>query len=201
MRKFLVLAAAALFICGLFSFAAAEEAVVTEVTDAVVSESKPEAFTDESINITATVESIDQAKREITVKGPEGNLMTFIADASVKNFDQIQKGDTVAVDYYASVAVYVSKAGQAPMAEEKDTVETAALGQKPAGFELKVDEIVAVVTAIDYAKRSITLKGPKGNEMTFIVNDKVKKLEEIKVGDDVVARVTQALAIAVNKPQ
>jgi len=75
------------------------------------------------------------------------------------------------------------------------------LGQKPAAFELKVDEITATVTNIDYDTRSITLKGPQGNEMTFNASDKVNKFNEIKVGDEVVARVTQALAIAVNKPQ
>jgi Cu/Ag efflux protein CusF len=162
---------------------------------------KPGVFADESINITATVEVIDYQNRLVTVKGPEGNLLTVTADDSVKNFDQIKTGDTVSIDYYASVAIYVRKSDQAPMAEEDDIIETAPLGQKPAAFELKVDEITATVTNIDYDTRSITLKGPQGNEMTFNTSDKVKKFNEIKAGDEVVARVTQALAIAVNKPQ
>ena len=41
----------------------------------------------------------------------------------------------------------------------------------------------AEVTAIDLAKREVTLKGPMGNEVTVTAGPAVKRLDEVKVGD------------------
>ena len=61
-------------------------------------------------------------------------------------------------------------------------------------------EVTAKVTAIDYNKRTVTLKGPEGNEKTIGVDENVKNFDQIKVGDEVVVRHTEALAISVAKP-
>jgi ribosomal protein S17 len=54
------------------------------------------------------------------------------------------------------------------------------------------------VEAIDKEKQTVTLKGPK-RSLTLQVRDP-KKLEAIKVGDPVVARYYEAIAIEVKKP-
>ena len=43
--------------------------------------------------------------------------------------------------------------------------------------------VTAKVEAIDQAKRTVTLKGPLGNVVFFIVDERVKRLNEVKVGD------------------
>ena len=55
------------------------------------------------------------------------------------------------------------------------------------------------VDAVDLEKKTVTLKGPKGNTLTLQVKDP-KKLEMIKVGDPVVAKYYEALAIELKKP-
>src|SRR5580765_4827465 len=47
--------------------------------------------------------------------------------------------------------------------------------------------ITAAVEAIDIVKREATLKGPLGNRVTFTVDQRVKRLDEVKVGDFVTA--------------
>jgi hypothetical protein len=44
------------------------------------------------------------------------------------------------------------------------------------------------------------LKGPAGNVRTYQVGSEVKRLNEIKKGDQVVLRVTQAVALSVGNP-
>jgi hypothetical protein len=61
-------------------------------------------------------------------------------------------------------------------------------------------EVTARVEAVDQAARTVTLKGPAGNVRTFKVDPSVERLKDVKVGDDVVLRYTEALAIAVVKP-
>jgi hypothetical protein len=61
-------------------------------------------------------------------------------------------------------------------------------------------EITANVAAIDSQTRAIALKGPLGNIRTFKVSDAVERFNEIKVGDQVVIRVTEAIALVVLRP-
>jgi hypothetical protein len=149
----------------------------------------------------ATVEAIDYDKRTVTLKGPEGNTLTLKVDKNAKNFDQVKKGDQVTAEYYESVAVFVRKPGAEPGAAGLETVQVAPPGQKPAGMVVNTSELTATVAAIDYKKRTVTLKGPEGNTKTLKVDKSVKKFNNIKKGDDVVVRVTEAVAISVQSPQ
>jgi hypothetical protein len=149
--------------------------------------------------ITATVEAVDVAKRTVTLKGPAGDPVTVKVDPSVRNLDQVKPGDQVAVEHYESVALFVRKGGEAPSATEAAAVELAPRGEKPAGFVVDTTEITATVEAIDYQARTVTLKGPRGNMRTIKVDPSVKRFDQVKKGDEVVLRITDALAISVTK--
>ena len=57
----------------------------------------------------------------------------------------------------------------------------------------------ATVEAIDYKTRKVTLRGPEGNTTSFKVDDSVKNLDQVKVGDQVTVDYYQSLAIQVVK--
>ncbi|MCW5551388.1 MAG: hypothetical protein KIS67_04395 [Verrucomicrobiae bacterium] len=69
------------------------------------------------LSVTASVEAIDPGKREVTLKGPLGNTVSFTVDRRVKRLDEIKVGDFVSADYYVSIAAELCK----PMAEEQKT--------------------------------------------------------------------------------
>ena len=56
------------------------------------------------VTVTAKVEAVDQAKREVTLKGPLGNVVTFVVDQRVKRLQEVKVGDEVTADYYVSLA-------------------------------------------------------------------------------------------------
>jgi hypothetical protein len=60
--------------------------------------------------------------------------------------------------------------------------------------------VAAKVTAIDLATRVVTLKGPAGNEVTFTVDKRVTRLNEIKVGDEVIADYYESFAAELRPP-
>jgi hypothetical protein len=60
-------------------------------------------------------------------------------------------------------------------------------------------QITAKVTAVDPAKRTITLQGASGKTRTIEVGDQVSNFDQIKVGDTVHAKYTQALALELKK--
>ena len=72
--------------------------------------------------------------------------------------------------------------------------------KKPSGEIANVQHLTATVEKINHATRVVTLKGPEGNVRTIKVGEGVKHLEQVKVGDQVVVRVTEAFALSVVKP-
>jgi len=161
---------------------------------------KPAGVVSDERTVTATVEAVNKDTRDVTLKGAEGEKITFKAGPEVRNFAQIQVGDKVTATYYQELAVFVTPKGEAPSASESESLERAALGQKPAGSYTRTVDISATVEALDLKTRNVTLRGPKGNAVTLKVGDHVKKLDQVKVGDTVAASYTEVVEISVTKP-
>jgi Cu/Ag efflux protein CusF len=66
--------------------------------------------------------------------------------------------------------------------------------QMPSGKTEEVTESRATVTAVDPATRRVTLKDASGTTMTVTAGDRVKNLDQVRVGDEVVVTYTEALA-------
>ncbi len=160
---------------------------------------KPGGVVTEVVVVKATVEAIDYKTRTVTLKGPQGNTMTFKVDKSVKNFDQVKQGDQLVLEVYDSVALFVRKGGEPPIAAQMGLVEVAPRGKKPAGVVVETTEITASVEAIDYKARTVTLKGPQGNVRTIKVDPSVKNFDNVKKGDQIVLRHTEAVVVSVQK--
>jgi ribosomal 50S subunit-recycling heat shock protein len=60
--------------------------------------------------------------------------------------------------------------------------------------------LTATVEAVDLEHRLVTLKGPRGNEVTIEVGDRVKNLPQVQVGDQVKVKYYEALAFRVLPP-
>jgi hypothetical protein len=72
---------------------------------------------------------------------------------------------------------------------------------KPAVYREKAGTLTATVQAIDLAKRIVTVRGgPKKQLVELKVDEKVKNLSKLKVGDEVVVKYFASVAVQVNKP-
>ena len=161
---------------------------------------KPGVVIGDLVVVTATVDAIDKDKRTVTLKGPKGKTVTLKVDEAAKNFDQVKVGDKVKAEYLDAIAVFVRKPGDPPDAMETQALAVAPRGKKPAAVAVNTVEVTATVEKIDYKTRLVTLKGPDGNTKTIKVDPRVKRLAEVKVGDQIVFRHTEAVAIRVTKP-
>ena len=74
------------------------------------------------------------------------------------------------------------------------SVQMAEKGANPGGVITEVVQVQARVDEIDYENRTVVLTGPEGNSVKLVVDQRVKRLNEVKVGDLVVVGYTQALA-------
>lgn len=151
------------------------------------------------VTVTATVEAIDQKTRMVTLKGPQGNSVTFKAGEQVKNLSQVKVGDSVLAKYYESVAVEVKKPGEAkPGVTKQEAVTRAKPGETPKGLAVSQVTVTTTIAAIDKKKPTVTLKGADGKTTTVKVRNP-KNLENVKVGDQVVITYTEALALSLEK--
>jgi len=153
------------------------------------------------VTVTAKVEAIDQATREVTLKGSLGNVVTFVVDERVKRLNEINVGDEVTADYYVSLAGEL----RAPTEEEKKNplvvIEDGARAPKgtaPAGGVLRAFKVVATVIGLDLPTQSVTLQGPRGNSGT-IRAEKVENLKKLRLGDTIIVTYIEALAVSLKK--
>ena len=143
----------------------------------------------------AIVESVNRETREIKVVDANGKIHIFIAGDMVANFDQIEPRDRIVTEYLESVAVFVVPEGT-PQMGDMGLVEVAPLGEKPGMAMADTYMVAARIDAVDAASRVVTLRGKDGFQTAFRVADDVE-LENLKVGDEVRMRVTEAVAISV----
>jgi hypothetical protein len=153
------------------------------------------------VTVTATVEAVDLAKREVTLKGPLGNVATIEVGDQVKRLNEIKKGDQVTVDYYIGIAGEL----RTPTDEEKaqpfvvlDDEAKAPKGSAPAGGVARTVRVVATVEGLDRPSQTVTLKGPMGRYLTVRVEDP-SVLMKPRLGDTVVVTAVEALAVSVEK--
>ncbi|HEX4781363.1 MAG TPA: hypothetical protein VH301_11460 [Usitatibacter sp.] len=144
----------------------------------------------------ATVQSVDPATRTVVLKTGGGEVHSFVASDEVRNFDQIKVGDKVKAKYVESVSIDLKKGGGGtPGRTENTAIERSQPGAKPGGTAMREITVVADVVKVDTAKKHVSIKNDKGEVTDLEVSDP-EQLKLVKVGDQVHATYTVALAIS-----
>jgi hypothetical protein len=163
---------------------------------AVVASEPGKVVVADTVRATATVTAIDKAKRLVELKGADGEIFVVQAGSEVKNFDQIKVGDVVVASYVEAVTLQLKKGGSGIRERiEREDAVAAQPGQRPGVAAGRQVTIVADVIGVDAAKQTVRVKGPK-RTVTLKVRDP-QQLKLIKVGDQIEATFTEAVALAV----
>jgi len=148
------------------------------------------------VTVSAAVEAIDKDNRAVTLKGPQGNLFRVVAGPEVKNFDRIKVGDQVVVSHVEAISIELKKGGAGIRERvESESVARAARGAQPGAAAVQRVTVVADVVAVNTRAQTVTLRGPE-HTVDLRVRDP-KQFKLVKVGDQVQATYTDAVAIAV----
>ena len=164
---------------------------------AVVTSEPGRAAIVRAAEISAQVVAIDKATRTVTLKGPQGNAVDIVAGDEVKNFDQIKLGDFVVARYAQALTLELRKtkvkAGEPTVTEGAVRAKP---GERPAVAGVREVTAIADVIGVDAKKKTITLKGPRGNVVTLDVQNP-DQFKVVKKGDQVEVTYTEALALSV----
>lgn len=188
MRKFTLIAAAVMSITA--------GAAVAQTGGVAAVKSEPGKVTvAETAQLTASVEAVDKAKRLITLKGSEGNIFVFQAGPAVKNFDQIKVGDLIVARYIEALTLELKPGGgQIRERTERENAVSAKPGEAPGVAAGRQVTVIADVMSLDAKKQTVRLRGPQRTVDLKVRDPNQFKL--IKVGDQVEATFTEAVAIA-----
>jgi Cu/Ag efflux protein CusF len=153
----------------------------------------------QTFELTATVAAVDQATRKLTLLSPDGVKQTVKVGPEAVNFDQIRVGDRLKVTVAEELAVSVAGESEPPNDGGAQVVALAPKGAKPGGLMAETIQVTAKVTALDLEHHKATLQFEDGTTRTVAVRPDVD-LSKRKVGDKVIIRTTEMLAVSVSKP-
>nr|WP_294505427.1 hypothetical protein [uncultured Rhodopila sp.] len=155
----------------------------------------------ESVTARATVKSIDQQTRIVTLQGADGNTVSLKVGPEVQNLPQVKPGDTVIAHYFTSTAYVLSPAG-AKLPDDSLTAGAARAepGEKPAGAAASKLVVTGLVVAVDPAHHTVSLVDPAGGAIRTIdvvTQAGQQNLKLVKVGDTITAIITEAVLVGV----
>jgi Cu/Ag efflux protein CusF len=174
---------------------------VATVAQAQTAPAVKAAMAGDVVTITAKIEAVDQATRMVTLRTPEGKVVTMKASDKVKNLAQVKAGDELVIKHAEAVALVLRK-GSTGRSETVTTLppQGAPLGAKPGMTTAQQTTIVANVQSVDAAKKSVVLEGPNGRYLPLKVKD-AAQLKDVKAGDSVEATYIEALVVEVVGPK
>lgn len=146
--------------------------------------------------VKVTVEAIERASRDVTVKKPDGKYEVLHVPDSVTRFDSLKVGDTVNARYYETIVLHVKAPGEKEADNTLKRAVVPAASDRPAGTASVQQTITATITAIDRDVPSITFTGPHNWTYSSRVEDRAA-LDRVKVGDKVDITWTAALLVAI----
>ena len=159
------------------------------------------ALVAEPVEAMVTVTKVDPKARTVTIRGPTGSLQIISVPEEAKNLGQVKPGDRFRMTYAESAAIAVKKGGGKPDASIEEMVSLSPKGAKPGGYRVRTFNITGIIDAIDYKKRLVVVRGPKGNTVALPVSSAVKDLETVTVGDQVTVVYSEALALQMVPPK
>lgn len=179
------------------AFSSAALAQASPPQAAVLAASAPgKAVVAGKVEVSATVVAIDAATRTATLRGAKGKIVDVVVPPEVRNFNEIRVGDLVTVEYVRALTLQLKPTGSIRSSTTETVTAPAAPGAVAGGGAAKQVVIMANVTAVNAKDSTVTLRGPKGNSVDLHVPDPAQ-LKRVKVGDQVEAVYTEAMAVAV----
>jgi ribosomal protein L6P/L9E len=147
------------------------------------------------------VTAINKETRDITLKGPDGELVTLTASDAVERFDEIAIGDIMTFEYYTYMKAEFRKPTDEEIAEPLVVLAEggkAPEGMDPAAVVGAVVKAVVTVEILNHPNMTATVKGPRGNYLTVEMEDEAL-MKKLNIGQQVILTYAEAMAISLSK--
>jgi len=160
---------------------------------------RPSLHTSNKVVVTSVVEAINHETREVTLKGADGELVTFTASEEARNLGQVEVGDIVTAEYMQSITIDVMpNDGTEPGVGEVSAIGRTEEGEMPGVVAMESQVMTAVLHEINLETNSFKLREANGRINEYAARDP-ENLKRVVVGDLVIITFTEAVAISVEE--
>jgi hypothetical protein len=170
-------------------------------TSAATAPAAPMSSDSDTATVRARVLAVNHQRREITLRGPAGNIETVVAGEDVRNFERIRRGDDVVITYHQSIAYALNGPDVSlPTATMTEGVQQAPPGGMPGGTLARRITLTGLVAGVDLAAHTISLVDQHGGAVhtVHVVNPQRQgDLKRVNVGDRLSVIFSQAIAVSV----
>lgn len=158
---------------------------------------KPPVVKSEFQKVEATVEAVDPATREVSLRGPNGPV-SVVVGPEVKNFDKVHVGDKLVVSYYQGIAAQMAKGDTKATEPAVSTFAYRAQeGKPPGGGAVSTVTTTVTIEATDMGTNTVAFRRSDGS--VHIVGVKstnmVAFIRTLKPGDSVEVTYTESVAV------
>lgn len=160
---------------------------------------------DRELQVTETgiITNVDRASHLITFQTQDGTMTTVVAK-SLKNLNQIKKGDLVDITYYKSTAAnLVPKPAGTKLDVQVEKASIVSEGGVPGRAAASEVRVTIKILSVDPYKKTITYKNPNQQikEVSMNTPRLLPYLKTVKEGDIVEVIYTRAVAASVTPKQ
>ena len=158
---------------------------------------RPSFRASQSMTVRATIEAIDHQTREVTLRMPEGETVSFVASEEARNPGQVAVGDIVNAEYVETLSIeLVANEGFKPESGEMQAVARTKEGEMPGVAAIDTQVATATVEEINIEANTFKLRGPDGTVQEYVARNP-QNLKRAKVGDLVIFTVTTSLILLI----
>ncbi|MCH7519952.1 MAG: hypothetical protein IH964_13135 [Candidatus Dadabacteria bacterium] len=156
-------------------------------------------FVSDTKVINTSIVSIEPKERIVVLKDKDGELYPIKVVEEIIDFDKIEVGDKVRLEYYEKFEVSLADPDEkmGVIVDSKLSVSSS-IKQMTTGEDIYED--ISVIEEIDIGNRVVTLKSADGESLTLKVENSVKGLEKLKIGDKIKSIYTRKVTISLEKP-
>lgn len=168
-------------------------------------EPAPNAASTEVITIEAswadvTVQSINYDTRRVLLQRTDGALFDCKVGPLAVNFDKVKVGDQLRITMAEECVTLISKSDTKPAAEVDAAVVRVLVDGVPSGMAAVTTDVHAKVLDVDIEARRIVAEIEKGEARRLKVATGVD-LANLRPGDMIWVRLTEAMAVTIERPQ
>jgi len=151
------------------------------------------------VTVQGTVAAVDHARRTVTIRGQQGNLVTVDVPANATRFEAVKVGDAVAATYYDSISVRLKPAGEPAIDRTDEPAITPTSGTLPGATRTKQRVATVTITGWSAVDKVVTFIGPNGTSYSRRLLDTTDPaiVAGLKVGDRVDVTRTEAVTVSV----
>lgn len=153
-----------------------------------------------SEEVRATIQSIDPVTRQVVLRRQDGSILSLTAGPEIRNFDQLEPGDTVVAMFEEYVSVRLAEEGDIAETVGVTMARRAPEGARPGAAAATAISTVVTFVSYDPETAIVTFTLPEGETLSRLVAPGVRDFVAAREpGDRVFAERVETVAIGIEE--